>query len=83
MLRHYWTIWLAAVALTFAAREFPALATGRPQDTLSWYVWQHLKVIRHQPVSQWSATHFLVAGVALVFAVWALGHLFLRIWAGR
>lgn len=76
----YWTMWLLIGLVTFAVPEFVALARRKPQNTLSWWVWDHFQVVRHQPISQWSASHVLFAGTFVVIAAWLTAHLVLRIW---
>ena len=77
----YWPAWLASTAALLVLRETWALASGRPQDTLSTWVWDALGVTGHQPVTQWSAQHFLIAAAWLVLVVWLTFHFFLRWWA--
>jgi len=76
----YWIVWLCGAFVTFIVPEAVAIARNRTQDTLSGWTWRHCQVIVHQPISQWSATHFLFAGIFLVLAVWLVGHLILGIW---
>ena len=76
----YWPWWLVISFGTFIVPETVALATGNPGSTLSWWVWRHTQVVFHQPVSQWSATHFLFAGIFIVLAVWLVGHLVWGVW---
>jgi len=76
----YWLIWLCALFVTFIVPETVALATGNPGNTLSWWVWRHVHVVFHQPMRDWSASHFLFAGIFTVFAVWLVGHLVWGIW---
>jgi hypothetical protein len=75
----YWQAWVLATFATFIVPETIALVRGRSQDTLSETTWRWEKLIVHQPVSQWSATHFLFAGVLTVVAVWLVLHLTLGI----
>ena len=44
---HYWPLFLLDVALVFGLREFIALGTKRPQDTLSDFAWKQLGLPVH------------------------------------
>jgi hypothetical protein len=79
-MNRYWLIWLCTLFATFAVPETIAIVRNRTQDTLSGWTWRHCQVIVHQPIDQWSATHFLFAGIVMVLAVWGVGHLVLGIW---
>ena len=76
----YWQLWVAATFTTFIIPEAWALARGRSQDTLSETTWRWEKLIIHQPIGEWSATHILFAGVLTVTAIWLVAHLTLGIW---
>lgn len=76
---HYWFGLLATGFLLFAVPEGIMLATGRSEDTLSGFVWRTFGVIRHQPIQDWSATHFLFAGILITFGIWLLLHFTLGI----
>lgn len=76
----YWALWLATMFATFGVPETVALATGHPEKTLSWWIWTHVQVIQHQPIRDWSASHFLFAGVFVTLAAWLIGHLVFGIW---
>jgi len=56
---HYWPVWLSIFIGTFLFREVWALASKRPQDTLSDWVWNQLHVIYKQPLSDWDAAHMV------------------------
>jgi hypothetical protein len=75
---HYWPAWLGLLAGLFLLREVWALVTGRPQDTLSDWVWNQLHVIYKQPVDQWDAAHFLFFGLWCVLFLWLTWHFFFR-----
>lgn len=77
----WWPAWIGLFLSTFAVREAWALASGRPQDTLSEWVWRLLQVTEHQPMSQWDAMHFLIFGSWLVIGLWLTYHFFFRWWA--
>lgn len=74
----YWPVWLAVLTVSFLVREIWALQSGRPQDTLSDWVWKALKVAVNKPVSDWTAAHFLVFGCWLVLVAWLTFHFFFR-----
>lgn len=60
-----WLLWLTA----FLAIELTALFSGRPQDTLSWYVWR-------LEGTRWTFARYFIA----VFCVWLAGHMIFRWW---
>ena len=76
----YWPAFLLVLTSLFLVREVWALASRRPQDTLSDWVWRALRVTGHQPVDQWGAGHLLVAGCWVVAVTWLTFHFFLRWW---
>ena len=75
---HYWPLWLSLFIGSFLLREVWALASKRPQDTLSDWVWNALHVIYKQPLSDWDAQHFLIFGVWCVLFTWLTWHFFFR-----
>jgi hypothetical protein len=75
----YWPVWLGAVLGTFLLRELWALASGRPQDTLSDWVWRTLHITAHETVRQWSAADLLLFCTYMsVFVIWLPWHFFFR-----
>lgn len=74
-MHRYWSIYLPTMAALFLGPEFWALGHGRPQDTLSEYIWHFEKLQPGQSVWQWSAVHFLLTGILGTFALWAFVHL--------
>jgi len=76
----YWSTLLAVFFGGFFAYEITALVTGHPENTLSAYIWHWLGVYRGQPITQWSAAHFLFAGVFTLVAVWLIGHFIFMEW---
>lgn len=74
----YWPIWLAVLTSSFLIREIWALASGRSHDTLSYWVWFHLKIAAHERVSEWSAADFLTFGIWIVLVIWLTFHFFLH-----
>ena len=74
----YWVTWLSLFTGTFLLREIWALSAGRPQDTLSEWVWNLLKITTDEPVGNWSATDYLVCGCWLVLVTWLTFHFFGR-----
>lgn len=75
---HYWLLWFYGFLFLFAVREFWALGSGRSQDTFSYWVWNHLKIIPGETVNNWSAEDFLVFGVYCTVFTWLAFHFFLR-----
>lgn len=71
----YWTIWLIVTLGTFLGYEILMLAVGKPQNTLSNYVWTHLRIHMGESITQWSAGDLLtfVAYVG-VFVFWLPWH---------
>jgi hypothetical protein len=78
--KFYWPTALISVLVVLLAPEGIALATGY-QNTLSYWVWTQLHATMREPMSQWTATHFLTFGGWLVLVVWLTWHLFLHWWA--
>jgi len=81
----YWPAWLLAALVTFAVPEGIALARGvtpnslrQVDNTLSGWIWVHLKVVKGEVITQWSATDFLIFGAWVVLAVWLTAHFFFR-----
>ena len=60
---------LAIAAALILVPEITVLLMHRSQDTFSDWVWHVLHVTRHQPLSSWSAEHFLALLVYVVIAV--------------
>jgi len=76
---HWWPVWLGVFIAAFLVRETWALASGRPQDTFSDWVWTHLHIVTRETIGQWSAADLLLFGVyVVVFVLWLPWHLFLR-----
>lgn len=77
---NYWLAWLAAFIGSFLVREIWALASGRPQDTLSDRIWIWLKIHPGESVLRWSAGDLLTFGVyIIIFVCWLPWHF----WFGR
>jgi hypothetical protein len=74
----YWPLWLGVLATSFMIREIWALASGRSSDTLSYWVWIHLKITVHERIWQWSAADFLTFGIWIVLVTWLTFHFFLH-----
>lgn len=79
ILRHWWQYYLPIAFGLFIVPETIALVTGHPENTLSEFVWRTFGVIRNQPIQDWSAGHFLFAGMLAVVGVWTILHLALGI----
>jgi hypothetical protein len=78
----YWPAWLGTLACTFVLREVWALASGRPIDTFSYWIWAHLHITVSERVSQWTAADFLTFGVWVVVVLWLTFHFWLHKFAG-
>jgi len=74
----YWPIFLLVLLAAFLLREVWALASGRSQDTLSYWVWDHLQITKGQLITHWSAADFLVFGLWIVLVTWLTFHFFLH-----
>jgi hypothetical protein len=71
----YWAIWLTAALVSFLGYEILSLATGHPENTLSAWVWSHLKIHAGESITQWSAGDLLTFGAYLiVFVCWIPFH---------
>jgi hypothetical protein len=66
----YGALWLLWIAM-FAAIEFTALGSGRPQDTLSEFVWRI-----EQLGTPFTFARYLVAALC----IWLAGHFILGWW---
>lgn len=76
--QRYWAAWLGAVLVSFLWYEITALATGHPENTLSSWVWYHLKIRAGESITQWSAGDLLTFGVYVsVFVLWLPWHFWL------
>ena len=74
----YWTGGLIAVIATVLGFEVFALATGHPENTLSNWVWTHLKIRLGETITQWSAGDLLTFSVYVsVFVLWLPWHFWL------
>lgn len=72
-----WPIWLGAALGSFLGPECYALATN-PRNTLSWWVWRHLRIVAGESPAQWSAVDALTFGVWMVLVTWLTFHFWLR-----
>jgi hypothetical protein len=75
---HYWPYGLLTVFGLFLIREVWALASGRPQDTLSWFAWRQLNIVAGQSPSEWGAAAYLSFGMYLVVVSWLAYHVWFR-----
>lgn len=74
----YWAAWLAVVLASFLWLEILSLASGHPENSLSAWVWEHLKIRLGESISQWSAGDLLTfAAYVAVFICWLPWHLWL------
>jgi hypothetical protein len=76
----YWSVLLTVFFGGFFAYEITSIATGHPENTLSAYIWNWLGVMRGQPITQWSFTHFAFLGIFTLTAGWLIGHFGWGIW---
>jgi hypothetical protein len=73
----WWPVWLGITVGTFLFRELWALVSGRPQDTLSQWIWNHLHIVAGETIGQWTAADFLLFCVYVtVFVLWLPWHFF-------
>lgn len=76
--RDYWATWLVTTVGTFFVYEVLMLATGHPENTLSNWVWTHLKIHVGESITQWSAGDLLTFAVYVaVFVFWLPWHFWL------
>lgn len=76
----YWTVWIVATLGSFLVYEVLELATGHPENTLSNWVWVHLKITAGESITRWSAGDLLTfAAYVSVFVLWLPWHF----WLGR
>ncbi len=73
----YWPIWLFAALVTFLGPEVYALATNK-QNTLSWWVWERLRIVANESPAQWTALDVLTFGAWLVLVFWLTFHFWFR-----
>lgn len=74
----YWTVWLIITVASFLGYEIFALVTGHPENTLSNWVWMHLKIRAGESITQWSAGDLLTFAVYIaVFVAWLPWHFWL------
>lgn len=79
----YWPAWAAAAVTALLLREVWALASVRPQDTLSDWVWRVLRISRDTQVTDWTAAQYLTFGTWVVFMSWLTFHLFFHRFTGH
>lgn len=72
----YWPLMLASAFLAFIGPEVYALVSGKPQNTLSAWVWKVLNIHANETPAQWNALDFLVFGVWVVIFLWLSFHFF-------
>lgn len=74
----WWPTWLIAAVGLFLFREIWALVSGRPGDTLSWWVWRNLGIMVGERPENWTAGAFLSFGLWIVLVVWLTFHFWFR-----
>lgn len=78
----FWLCWFIASVGVFLVAETWGLITGKGR-TLSEAIWSLEKFRTGQPISQWSAAHFLFLGFWLIAGfvwVWLAGHFLFGRW---
>lgn len=71
----YWAIWMVVTLCAFLWLEILSLCNGHPENTLSAWVWEHLKIRVGESITQWSAGDLLVfAAYVTVFVCWLPVH---------
>lgn len=76
----WWPSLLGAGAGLFLLREVWALASGRPQDSLSAFVWRQLAVTQNESIAQWSATDYFVFCAWVTLVLFLTYHFFFHRW---
>lgn len=69
----FWLIWLGASFGVFLVAEIFGLVTDKNR-TLSEAIWRWEKFDPAQPITHWTAFHFLFIGIFLVLVLWLCGH---------
>jgi hypothetical protein len=78
--QRYWAVWMVVTLAAFLWYEILSLVNGHPENTLSNWVWSHLKIHAGESITQWSAGDLLVfATYVSVFICWLPAHF----WWGR
>lgn len=76
--QRYWFAWMAVTLVAFLWYEILSLADGHPENTLSAFVWEHLKIRAGESITQWSAGDLLTfAAYITVFVAWLPWHFWL------
>lgn len=75
----FWLIWFLTSFGTFLAVEIYALCTDYKR-TLSEAIWAMEKVKDGQPISHWTAGHFLFTFTLILVCVWLIGHFGWHLW---
>ena len=74
----WWPALLCGALGLFLLREIWALASGRPQDTLSAWSWRQLAITADESILRWSAADYLIFGLWLTIISWLTWHIFFR-----
>jgi hypothetical protein len=77
--KYLWPSTLSVLFVAIVIPEIIALVTD-DQNTLSYWVWTQLHATAREPMSQWTAVHFLFFGLWLVLVIWLTYHFFLHWW---
>lgn len=77
--RVYWLCWLLVTFTSFIVPEIIGLVRNW-QFTLSAAVWNLEKFQPGEPLSRWTAFHFLFIGMLLVTFIWLLLHFAMGWW---
>lgn len=74
----YWFVFLTVLLVAFLGYEVLSLVTGHPENTLSNWVWTHLKIHAGESITQWSAGDLLTFTTYIsVFVLWLPFHFWL------
>ena len=76
----YWLILCGLWFVGFCMVEFPMLASGHGENTLSAQIWRLEGFLPGQTVMHWTALHFLIGGAIALLLVCLLGHFVFGVW---
>jgi hypothetical protein len=76
--QRYWAVWMVVTLAAFLWYEILSLVNGHPENTLSAWTWEHLKIRAGESITQWSAGDLLTfAAYVTVFICWLPWHMWL------
>lgn len=70
----FWLTWFTVSFLVFLTVEVWALASGRPDRTLSEAVWRLEEFKNNQSIWNWSAIHYWFMGAFSLTNLWLFFH---------